>query len=202
MLGLLVPHLRTYGRTMLREVQDEEDVFGRPVPRMPTRAAVSPAMAALQAAARLVAEQDPVELPEGLALADAAALLTVVEQLRGAVLTRVADVDARQLHVLDGASSTSSWVDQQQTSLDRSEVALARRMSSLPTLAEAVRSGSLAVTVAERVGKALATLRRHVDRPDGLIDGQDAEQALLGVIGHGIRSIVCQAAGGLADPRP
>ena len=202
---------------MLQQAQDGEDVFGRPVPTAPTRVGervdsgrdaylqvvptnqVSPAMAALQAAARLVAEQEPVHLPEARALADAAALLTVVEQLRGAVLTRVADVDARKLHVLDGASSTSSWVDQQQTSLDRGEVALARRMSSLPTLAEAVRSGRLAVTVAERVGKALATLRRHVDRPDGLIDGQDAEQALLGVIGHGIRSIVCQAAGGLAE---
>jgi hypothetical protein len=145
---------------MLQQAQDGEDVFGRPVPTAPTRVGervdsgrdaylqvvptnqVSPAMAALQAAARLVAEQEPVHLPEAQALADAAALLTVVEQLRGAVLTRVADVDARKLHVLDGASSTSSWVDQQQTSLDRGEVALARRMSSLPTLAEAVRSGT------------------------------------------------------------
>jgi hypothetical protein len=135
-------------------------------------------------------------------LADAAVLLQVVEQLRGACLTRVADVDARKLHLLDGAGSTGSWVEQQQTSLDRGEVALARRMGSLPTLDAAVRAGSLSIAVAERVGMALGKLRRHVDRPDGLIDGQPGEQALLGVIGHGIRSLLCQARGGLDDHDP
>jgi hypothetical protein len=54
----------------------------------------------------------------------------------------VADVDARQLHLLDGAGVDRSWVEQQQTSLDRGEVALARRMSSLPTLDAAVRAGA------------------------------------------------------------
>lgn len=164
---------------------------------------VSPALAALQVAAGAVVAQPPAELPEGQALADAAALLTVVEQLRCAVLRRLADVDARKLYLLDGASSTSSWVDRQQTSLDRGELALARRLSTLPTLEDAVRSGRISIAAAERVGKSLAKLRRHVDRPDGLIDGQDGEQALLGVIGNGVPSLVVQALGGLApdDPR-
>jgi hypothetical protein len=101
--------------------------------------------------------QVPSELPQAQALADAAVLLQVVEQLRGACLTRVADVDARKLHLLDGAGSTSSWVEQQHTSLDRGEVALARRMSSLPTLDAAVRSGSLSIAAAERVGRRWAS---------------------------------------------
>jgi hypothetical protein len=157
---------------------------------------VSPAVAALRSAARVVAGQVPSELPQALALADAAALLQVVEQLRGACLTRLADVDARQLHLLDGAGSTCSWVEQQHTSLDRGEVALARRMSTLPTLDAAVRSGSLSIAAAERVGQALGKLRRHVDRPDGLIDGQPGEQALLGVIGTA--SAACCARPGAA----
>ena len=203
---------------MLDEGRGAEDIFGTPLstdrPTVGERAAqhdaatraaasvVSAPLAALQAAAQVVLTQVPSDLPPGQALADAAALLTVVEQLRGAVLTRIADVDARKLHLLDGAGSTSSWVQQQQTSLDRGEVALARRMSALPTLQEAVRSGAMSIAVAERVGTALAKLRRHVDRPDGLIDGQDGEQALVGVIGHGIRHLIAEALGGLADDDP
>lgn len=91
---------------------------------------------------------------------------------------------------------------QQQTSLDRGDVALARRLAGLPRLDAAVRDGRLSVAVAERVGKALARLRRHVDRPDGLIDGQPAEQVLVGAIGHGVRDLVCQQLGGLADDDP
>jgi hypothetical protein len=157
---------------------------------------------ALVAAVDDVLAQVPAELPGPQALADTAELLRQVERLRAGLLGRIADVDRRQLHVIDGAPSTSSWVDTQQTSLDRGEVALARRMSTLPRVEEAVRHGLLSIAVAEQVGRALTKLRRHVDRPDGLIDGQDAEQALLGVIGHGVRRMVCEALGGLADDDP
>jgi hypothetical protein len=163
---------------------------------------LSSAMSALVAAVDAVLAQVPAELPGPQALADAAALLRQVERLRAGALDRVADVDHRELHVLDGAPSTATWVEAQQTSLDRGEVALARRMGSLPRLQEAVRDGLLPIATAERVGTALSGLRRHLDRPDGLIDGQDGEQALLGVIGHGVRQMVCQALGGLADDDP
>lgn len=81
-------------------------------------------------------------------------------------------------------------------------MALARRLAGFPTLDAAVRDGRLSVTVAERVGKALAKLRRHVDRPDGLIDGQPAEDVLVGVIGHGVKDLICQHLGGLAEDDP
>lgn len=197
----------------------DEDAFGRPLTEEPApsftewaaervaeRAAaervLSGPMQALVAAVDGVLAAVPADLPGPQALADTAALLCQVERLRAGLLGRVADVEHRKLHVIDGATSTSSWVDQQQTSLDRSQVALARRMSSLPRLEAAVRDGLLSIAVAGRVGAALAKLRRHVDRPDGLIDGQDGEEALRGVIGDGVRTVVCQALGGLADDDP
>lgn len=166
------------------------------------RRVTSSPVTALVAAVDDVLAQVPAELPGPQALADTAELLVQVERMRAGLLGRIADVEQRKLHVIDGAPSTSSWVETQQTSLDRGEVALARRMGSLPRLDEAVRQGLLSIAGAELVGKALTKLRRHVDRPDGLIDGQDGEQALLGVIGHGVRRMVCEALGGLADDDP
>lgn len=190
----------------------EEDVFGRIVPEPsdgPSAAeakgslrATSPAVSALVEAVDQVLAQAPAELPEAQALADTAELLRQIERLQAGMLGRVADVDARQLYLLDDAASTSRWVRQQDTSMDAGQVALAKRMAALPTLDEAVRDGRLSVAVAEKVGKALGKLRRHVDRPDGLIDGQDAEQALTGVIGHGIRNLICEGLGGLEDTDP
>ena len=197
-----------------QSADDGEDVFGTPMsaarPSFAERAAEADSAArvasgpvrALAAAIDAVLAQQPAELPGPQALADTSELLVQVERLRGGLLGRIADVETRKLHVMDGAGSTSAWVAAQQTSLDRGEVALARRMSSLPRLEQAIRDGQLSIAVAERVGKALARLRRHVDRPDGLIGGQDGEQALVGVIGHGVRSLVCQALGGLDDDDP
>lgn len=168
-----------------------------PSPRMPS-AAVAALVEAVDAVLALV----PADLPGPQSLADTAVLLEQVERLRGGLLGHIADVECRKLYLLDGAGSVSSWVDAQQTSLTRGEVALARRMSALPTLEAAVRDGELAVAGAEQIGKALAKLRRHVDRPDGRIDGQDGEQALVGVIGHGVPSLVLQSLGGLPDDDP
>lgn len=105
-----------------------EDVFGTPLPYTSSTAAGSsipadPGAAAAAASAALslpvqrllaalpaVLAQVPVELPGPQALADAAALLGAIEQLHAAALGRVADVDARKLHTLDGAASTGGWV--------------------------------------------------------------------------------------------
>ena len=168
----------------------------------PAARVVSAPVTALVAAVDAVLAQQPAELPGPQALADTCVLLAQVERLRAGLLGRIADVEHRKLHVIDGASSTPVWVEAQQTSLDRGEVALARRMSSLPRLEQALRDGQLSIAVAERVAKALAGLRRHLDRPDGQIGGQDGEQALAGVIGHGVRSMICQGLGGLDDDDP
>lgn len=63
-------------------------------------------------------------LPAAQALADATALVAQLERLRSVVL-RVADVDASTLHTMADAPSTGTWLTAQQTSLTRTEVALA-----------------------------------------------------------------------------
>ncbi len=54
------------------------------------------------------------------------------------VLGRLADVDRRQLFALDRASSSATWVAAQASSLDRTEVTLARRLASFPVLRSAL----------------------------------------------------------------
>jgi hypothetical protein len=196
------------------EPPEERDAFGTPLSgdrpsmsdlmqqREAALRVTSLPVSALVQAVDLVLAQVPMALPGPQALADTAELLRQVERLRAGLLGRLADVEHRKLHSLDGAPTTSSWVDTQQTSLDRGQVALARRMSGLPRLEQAVREGRLSIAVAEQVGKSLSKLRRHLDRADGLIDGQDGEQALLGVIGHGVRRLACEALGGLAEDDP
>lgn len=165
-------------------------------------AAVTPTVEALVSAVAAVASVPVAELPGSVAVTEAGVLLRQLEVLRGVVLARVADVDTRQLHTLVDSPSTGTWLAAQQTSLTRTEVALARRLSSFPVLAAAVDDGLLSVAVAARVAGALAKLRRHVDRPDGLIDGQPAEETLHAVIVDGVLTAVCQARGGLADTDP
>ncbi|MGI8535821.1 MAG: DUF222 domain-containing protein [Mycobacteriales bacterium] len=172
------------------------------VERPPAPLTASPQVQALVDAMQAVAGQDPAALSPEQALVDVRALLAAKRQLDTVLLARVGDVDARRLHDLDGATSTSSWMEQQRSTLSKDSVMLARRLSRLPALQTALADGAFSVTVAQRLSKALAKLRPVVDRPDGLIDGQDGEQALDGVIGDGVRELFCQALGGLADDDP
>jgi hypothetical protein len=162
----------------------------------------SPELAALQAAIAAVAAVNPTSLEPPQALADTSALLTELDALRVAVLSRVADVEARRLHRQDGAATTNAWLRQQDGGLTAADVTLARRLPSLPTVASAVADKHISSTAAGKIAAKLAKLRRWVDRPDGLIDGQPAEQALEGVIFYGVREQVLQYLGGVADDDP
>lgn len=174
---------------------------GSPSPH--ERPVLSDSVHMLGAALAAVAEQQAVDLPAGQALAEATVLVRQLEALHAVVLQRLADVDTRKLHVLAGAPSTATWVARQQTSLDRGEVALARRLSGLPRVAEGLTTQTLSVETGRRLAAALGRLRRQVDRPDGLIDGQPAEQTLRAVVVDGVLSCICEAHGGLRqdDPR-
>jgi hypothetical protein len=135
-------------------------------------------------------------------VAEAQVLLQQLEVLRSVVLTRIADVDLRSLHTVADAPSTSSWLDAQHTSLTRGEVAFARRLAAFPALAAAVEAGRLSVTGAGRVAAALVKARPHLDRPDGLVDGQPGEQTITAVVVDGVLTAVCQAQAGLPDDDP
>lgn len=190
-------------------VDDEElDVFGLPYgpgerepATRPGPEAVSAGVRALRAAVMAQLETEPWRQAGVQALADAQALLVLSEQVRVAALSQVAEVE-RRLHLDDGAPTIGTWVERQQTSLDRGDLALSRRLASLPALDTALRSGSLCVVAAEQVALSLARLRRHVDRPDGLVDGQPGEQVVTAVIVNGVRLVLCQALGGLAEDDP
>ena len=163
---------------------------------------VSAPVQALSAAIASVRAVAPASLDGGLAVAEAQVLLQQLELLRQVVLTRIADVDARQLHTLADAPSTGTWLAAQHTSVTRTEVALARRLAAFPQVAAAVEDGHLCVADAARVAAALAKVRPHVDRPDGLIDEQPAEPTIRAVVVDGVLSLVCEARGGLSDTDP
>ena len=171
-------------------------------PTAPAAPTLSPAVEALLSAFEAVAGRIPADLPGPVALADTAALLGLGERLRAVTLGHVADVDARQLHTADGSPSTSSWIAALQTSVPAGELALAKRLSGMPCLASAVESGLLSVAVAAKLAGALVKAKRHLDRPDGRIDGQDGEAVLTAVLLDGVRQLVCEALGGLADDDP
>jgi hypothetical protein len=80
--------------------------------------------------------------------------------------------------------------------MERSDVALARRLDRLPLVADEVASGLLSVACAQRIGTVLDRLRPYVDRPDGLIDGQSAEPVLTAVVVDLVSLLVAEGRGG------
>jgi hypothetical protein len=156
---------------------------------------------------RLVAAEAavvPADLPGPQALADTAGLLVLADGLQRVVLARLGDVDVRRLAAIDGAPTTSSWLRAQpvDTTALVASVATSRRLVQHPSLGEAVADGRLSPRAAEQLGKTLASLRPHLDRPDGLIDGQDAQPVIAGVIADGIVDLLGEALGAPADGTP
>lgn len=143
--------------------------------------------------------QEPAQIPGSLALLEAQVLLVQQDRLRALTLARVADVETRQLHDLVGAPSTPAWVADQHTSMTRADVTLARRLDRVPQIAAWIASGTLSVEGGARIERVISRLRPHVDRPDGMIDGQPGEQVLRAVIVDGVRLVVAEALGGLPD---
>lgn len=159
-------------------------------------------LAMLVAALDAMAAQAPADIVPAQALLETQVLLVQQDRLKALTLSRVADVDTRGLHDLDGSPSTGMWIAEQQTSMPRSEIALARKLERAPLVAARIAAGGLSVAGGVKICKALTALRPHLDRPDGLIDGQPSAQVLLAVILDGVSQLVGEAAGGLADDDP
>ena len=174
------------------------------VPGVP-RPAPPPAVPQLSEPLRLLIEavaalraQDVSRLSGAQALAETASLFAELQALELVGLRRLADVDRRGLYQLDDAPSTAAWVATHDLGVDRAQVTLARRLDVLPLVSEELLAGRVSLPTAQRLQAALARLRPHVDRPDGRIDGQPAEQALQGVIVDAVRTLVAEARGGFA----
>jgi hypothetical protein len=160
-------------------------------------------LAALVAAVDAVAEQRPVETVGAAALGRARVLLEQGERLRVLALAAVADVESRQLHAIEGAPTTSSWVQQQSgAGLDRAEVALSRRLGSLPVVERELLGGRLSTAAGALVAAAVAKARPFLDRPDGLIDGQPALPTLYGVLVDGVCQLLTEQTGGAPADDP
>lgn len=149
-----------------------------------------------------MAAQSPADIPGAQALLEAQVLLAQLDVMKALTLRRVADVDNRQLRTLDDSPSTAAWVAEQQTSMPRSDVALARKLDRYPLLVDRIMAGGLSLNGGVLISRTLGSLRPHVDRPDGSIDGQPSDDVLPAVIVDGIVSLVGQARGGLADDDP
>jgi hypothetical protein len=162
-------------------------------------ALLSPAVRAVVSAVAMLAEVVPSEVSGPTALEDLRALLAVKEQLDMHLLPRVRDVELRQLHELDALPSVGTWIEAQTTSVDRRQVALARRLDRLPAVRRELESGRLSMLAGQRVAAAIEKVRGFLDRPDGLIDGLPAEDVLDAVILRGVPQLFGQALGGLSD---
>jgi hypothetical protein len=159
-------------------------------------------LAMVVAGLQAMAAQTPADIPGAQALLEAQVLLTQTDVIKALSLQRIADVDTRQLHTLDDSPSTSAWVAEQQTSMPRSEVALARKLDRFPLLAARLTAGGLSLQGGVLISRTLGSLRPYVDRPDGCIDGQLSDEVLPAVIVDGITSQVAQARGGVAADDP
>lgn len=146
------------------------------------RPALSPALLALQAAAERVCGLDPRNSSPEQALVDGEALLQVGQQLRVCEVRRLGDVRARDLFVLAGHRSTSSWLREQQPDADLSLAGVAGRLAGFGTLAASVETGDCSLGAAKRVAQALLRCRPHVDQPDGRIDEQPGAQVVTAVV--------------------
>ena len=79
---------------------------------------------------------------------------------------------------------------------------MAKRLARSPQVAEALQRGELTISQARKVAATVATLRRLVDRPDGLIDGQDGDSVVSNVIVDGVPQLVCEAMGAVSEDDP
>ena len=155
----------------------------------------SPAVAAVQAAVAALARCSADDVAPEQAMVDLAALLSVSQQLARVRVDRLADADRRSLHLLAGARSAAAWVARH-GEVAAGELKVARRLAAFPAVGSALLDGTLTLAATQRLQAALGLVRPHLDAPDGLLDGADAEAAVSNVIVDGVRMAVAQARGG------
>jgi hypothetical protein len=168
-----------------------DDPAPEPVELGPLVAAAQVAIAALTA----VTDADVVALPGAVALAEAAVMQQLSQQLRVLLMPRLADVDSRGLFALAGFHGLRGWLASVAPDAVGTDRTLAGRLPKLPALAQAVDEGRVPLSGAAKVATTMRQLAMYVDRSDGLIDGQPGEPIITGMIDNTL-DLVCQALGG------
>ena len=123
-------------------------------------------------------------MPAGAAVDRAAELLALSERLQVAVLTAVADVDTRELFAEDAAGSSRSWLRQQSTG-DRGQLNLSRKLRRYDVVRGAVADGGAGLSVADVV-------MSELDR----LPGSVPEHQIRGVLENALPDLLEGAHGG------
>jgi hypothetical protein len=150
-----------------------------------------------------LAQEVPADLPGAVSLERAKVLLAQSDRLRTLALKALSDVEVRQLYAQEGAPTTGAWVrglDVQ--GVTGREVALARRLRSVPQVEAELMAGRLSSKAGSQVTTAVGKARPFLDRPDNLIDGQDGEAVLYGVLVDGICEVLAEQRGGAPADDP
>lgn len=171
-------------------------------PAAPVLPPMSDDVAALLSAVSGQAAVPATGLPGGQALADLAGLLQAADLLHRVVLARVADADVRGLAGIEGDRSIGTWLSRQDAEVPSGTLRSARRLTRHPCVGQAVQDRKLSVAHADVISEALGRLRPHLDRPDGLVDGQPGEETVRAVIVDGVLSLATEALGGVDDSDP
>jgi hypothetical protein len=167
----------------------------------PPRPAPSGDVKALAWAARRLEATDPATLSPEQALVDLEAMLHACELLRVARLTRLTDGHVRKLAALDDECSLQTWARRRFDDVPREDIATSELLRPYVHLRGQVRARVVTVEAARLVGRALKKLRPHVDRPDGLIDGQPGGPVIAAVVGN-IVPLIAGSRLGLKDDDP
>ncbi len=174
-------------------------VWQEPVPATPPVA--SPPLLALSAALGQLEGLDPTDLSGEQALLDLDVLLACEQQLRRHKLQALADARSRKHYLLDDAPSLPSWTRRRHPDSLVADVTLADHLRRFPVLRQQALSGELPVAVSRRVVQALRKAAPHLDRPDGLIDGQPAGPVINAVVANTL-DLIAQAVMGFLDDDP
>ena len=116
-----------------------------------------PAGVALVDAVDTLLAQDLEALSEAVALHRCRVVLAQAERLAAAAATALADMQARELWAADGAGSLSGWLRQQPCS-DAGRSTRARRLPARPKVLAAVATGTIGLSTADVLCKALSEL--------------------------------------------
>lgn len=150
-----------------------------------------------------LAAEVPAELAGAVSLERTRVLLAQCDRLRTLALQGLSDVEVRQLHVQDGAPTTTAWVRSLGVQgVTAKEVTLARRLRSVPQVEVELLAGRLSSRAGGQVTTAVGKARPFLDRPDGLIDGQPAEDTLYGVLVDGVCQLLAEQRGGAPADDP